>query len=433
MKLKLILAVLLISSTASFAQEQPCTAVFNCNRIWNPHTITFSGDEWICAKYDEIGACIRVMNIGKGFENYPDLTVNFPSSSPIQGEIKYEVKLNYWKKRNRLVVELNKRTLTNNSTVKFKKLEGSVSKLNKNNKWEIIDEDDCAIRDNTEEGIKILCDFLIMNVPWLGKDKDSELPTQQEIAALNQQYRINFTLIDENGNRYHTHGEITAPVKKTENSTAETTGDENTIDLEALEAKAMAGDASAQNDLGKVYLLGDGANVDYGKALKWLKKSAYQENSNSQYWLGIMYLKGYSVTKDYEDAQYWFKKSAEQDDDLGQCGLGIIYFYGLGVSKDYEKALIWFQKSAEQGNTVAQNNLGSMYIYGNGVAKNYEKAISWVRKSAEQGSAIGQGNLGKMYEYGYGVDKSIEKAKEWYQKACDNGNESGCDAIKRLQ
>ena len=63
-------------------------------------------------------------------------------------------------------------------------------------------------------------------------------------------------------------------------------------------AKAEAGDATAQCDLGLAYCNSDGVTKNFGEALKWLRKSADQNNAKAQYNLGLCFERGEGVDKD---------------------------------------------------------------------------------------------------------------------------------------
>ncbi|MFT6984857.1 MAG: hypothetical protein ACJAT7_000658 [Psychromonas sp.] len=46
--------------TAEKADEDPCTCVFNKNRMWNPEKIIWNNEEWECANYKDDGTCSAV-------------------------------------------------------------------------------------------------------------------------------------------------------------------------------------------------------------------------------------------------------------------------------------------------------------------------------------------------------------------------------------
>ena len=69
--------------------------------------------------------------------------------------------------------------------------------------------------------------------------------------------------------------------------------------------------------------------------------------------LGNRYHDGRGVTKDYTEALRWLHKSADQDDTYAETALGYMYFYGEGAPQDDAQALGWYRKAAEQGYPLA--------------------------------------------------------------------------------
>jgi TPR repeat protein len=189
------------------------------------------------------------------------------------------------------------------------------------------------------------------------------------------------------------------------------------------ESAANQGDADAQNNLGFMYLKGDGIDKDAKRAIVWFEKAANQGNATAQHNLGFMYLKGEGVEKDAKCAIGWFEKAANQGNARSQYNLGIIYLKGEGVEKDAKRAVVWFEKAENQGDARAQYNLGVMYLQGEGVEKDVQKAAIWFEKSANQGDVYAQNNLGLMYLKGEGVEKNKEQALIWFEKAANQGYE----------
>jgi len=59
--------------------------------------------------------------------------------------------------------------------------------------------------------------------------------------------------------------------------------------FEETKAKAEAGDAEAQHNLGAMYFFGQGVGRDEKEAFKWWSKAAYQGHAKAQYRLGMVY------------------------------------------------------------------------------------------------------------------------------------------------
>jgi TPR repeat protein len=78
-------------------------------------------------------------------------------------------------------------------------------------------------------------------------------------------------------------------------------------------AKAEAGDAGAQFDLGQMYALGVvGVQMDTKEAVKWYRKAAEGGIAKAQSIVGGCYANGDGVKKDFKEAVKWYRKAAEQ-------------------------------------------------------------------------------------------------------------------------
>jgi len=190
-------------------------------------------------------------------------------------------------------------------------------------------------------------------------------------------------------------------------------------DLTDISNAAKQGDADAQNNLGLMYVKGNGVPQDYAEAAKWFRKAAEQGFARAQYNLGIIYQTGKGVPQDYAEAVRWYLKAAEQGHADAQNNLGFMYQNGEGVTQDYAKTVKWWLKAAEQGHAYAQYNLG--LIYSSGLQDNTE-AARWFLKAAEQGIADAQFNFGLILEEGRGVPQDSASAKVWYSEAAQQGH-----------
>ena len=191
----------------------------------------------------------------------------------------------------------------------------------------------------------------------------------------------------------------------------------------ALLAKAQAGDAEAQYEVGRIFSAGEsGVEKDDVAAFHWFKRSAEQNNPKGENAVGVSYEGGNGVAKDYAQALVWLRKAAAQGDAKGENNLGEAYYRGWGVAKDFSQALDWYQKSAAQGNSLGEAWLGYMYASGQGVEQDFQEARAWYRKAAEQGSDWAQNSLGVLYENSQGVAQDNFTARSWFLEAAKQGN-----------
>ena len=186
-----------------------------------------------------------------------------------------------------------------------------------------------------------------------------------------------------------------------------------------VKAKAEAGDAESQVQLGLRYDKGEGVAKDHAEGARWYRKAADQNYARAQYALGLCYLDGEGVPKNQVEGVKWLRKAAEQNFAGAQYNLGVCYAHGTGVAKDPVEAVKWYRKAAEQNFAEAQDNLGVCYAHGEGVAKDLVEAAKWYRKAAEQNDAEAQFNLGNRYLQGEGVAKDQVEAAKWYRKAAE--------------
>lgn len=162
--------------------------------------------------------------------------------------------------------------------------------------------------------------------------------------------------------------------------------------------KAEAGDAYAQDNLGVMYVKGEGVPKDEAKAIEWYQKAAAQGNADAQFKLGMRYFSGVGVPKDEAKSVEWFQKAAAQGHANAQFNLGVRYAFGEGVPRDEAKAKEWYQKAASQGQVDAQFNLGLMLFRGDNVGKDMVLGYAWANLAAAQGDEKEKGLRNLMEE-----------------------------------
>lgn len=86
-------------------------------------------------------------------------------------------------------------------------------------------------------------------------------------------------------------------------------GDYATV-LRLLRPLADQGNATAQNNLGRMYENGQGVPQDYAAAVSWYRKAADQGHADAQNLLGLMYENGRGVRRDYVQAHKWYNLAA---------------------------------------------------------------------------------------------------------------------------
>jgi len=124
---------------------------------------------------------------------------------------------------------------------------------------------------------------------------------------------------------------------------------------------------------------------DYVTVVRIMKKLAQQGSASAQNQLGVMYVRGLGVRRNYAEAVKWYRQAAAQGNAKAQYNLGVCYDVGQGVPRSLPEAVKWWRKAAAQGHPKAQFNLGVCYLKGEGVPRDYVQAYQWISLAAGQG------------------------------------------------
>lgn len=245
--------------------------------------------------------------------------------------------------------------------------------------------------------------------------------------------------------------------------------------FEYFKQAAELGLPEAEYNLGLMYEMGKGTEVDKAEALRWYEKAADQGDAEAQYCCANMYRNGEGTEKDSSIYLMWIYKAAEQghskaseiwdsmmasenwedfmsvavfeegkrallkenyEEAMGKFlivpthrapadyMIGLMFENGLGTEADMGKAAYWYEEAAKQGHADAAYQLAKLYNKGKGVAEDLPKALMWAEKAAEQGHEKAQSMCGAMYYTGSGTAQDKAKALMWYEKVEEKGNAS---------
>jgi len=191
-----------------------------------------------------------------------------------------------------------------------------------------------------------------------------------------------------------------------------------------LLALAKKGDATAQNELGDIYLYFYGGNENQTKAVKWYKKSADSKDKKGLFKLGKCYYHGRGVKTDYKKAFSLFFRSASRGYDEAQYHVGICHALGIGVPQDKNMAEVFFKEAASQGNPKLQCEIAKEYHYGKIVPRDYEKAFHWFQESANGDNDEAQYWLGYYFYTGICVEQDDSQALKWFSRVADGDGDA---------
>lgn len=208
--------------------------------------------------------------------------------------------------------------------------------------------------------------------------------------------------------------------------------------LALFSAEALAGNALAMHDLGRMATDGLGCEMDPEQARAWYAKAlaaflAVEQQTPGryvEYRVGKMYAAGLGTEKDYAQAAKWFSVSAAQGHKYAQYSLAGLYCRGQGVARDEEEALRLYAQAAQQGFPYAAYELGKLYRDGVGCEKDEVKASRHFQDAFAGFRALEQNShddrlqyrIGWMLLHGVGTGQDEAAARDWFEKSAMLGN-----------
>jgi TPR repeat protein len=190
-----------------------------------------------------------------------------------------------------------------------------------------------------------------------------------------------------------------------------------------LERAAEAGSMRAMFNLGYMYDMGIGVEIDYAAARKWYDQAAAVGGVSAILRLALMTELGHGRPANAAAARALYRSAADRGDPSAMIYLAMKYHHGQGVRVDIPEARRWYLKAIEHGNSVAMNYLARTYDEIPGQYRDYAEARRWYEKaSARQPSASER--LGDFYARGLGVPRDVALARHWYEQAAAGGSDS---------
>ena len=123
-------------------------------------------------------------------------------------------------------------------------------------------------------------------------------------------------------------------------------------------------------------------------SLKVIRTKAARGIASAQWELGEIYLKAVDGPADLKEAAFWIRKAADQGHASSQMRLGLLYSDGKGVSEDDKEAVKWWRMAAEQGHPGAQLSLAIGYAIGDpdaGLQRDAVTAYAWMAIASNNG------------------------------------------------
>jgi len=133
----------------------------------------------------------------------------------------------------------------------------------------------------------------------------------------------------------------------------------------ALLARAQAGNAAAQIELGEAFAAGKTVERDLSQAAEWYRKAAVQGSVDGEMHLAnLLRDGGKGFPRNPVEAAKWFQKAAEAGDVTAQAAVGVLYQYGQGLPRNEVEAYFWFDLAAQTPGPNQQRYAASRQMLG---------------------------------------------------------------------
>ena len=110
-------------------------------------------------------------------------------------------------------------------------------------------------------------------------------------------------------------------------------------EVQLLEEEFRKGNKEAYYNLGYIYLLGQGVDINEKKAVEYFRKGSTHQNTKCMQGLAMCYKHGDGVEVDLEKTIYWLNQGIKLNDDDCKYQLALCYEHGIGVTKDFDQAV----------------------------------------------------------------------------------------------
>jgi len=201
----------------------------------------------------------------------------------------------------------------------------------------------------------------------------------------------------------------------------------------AFDDAQKRGYVAALYNLGVIYDLGLGVDIDLERANELFERAAHQGFPLAMYTMGQRRKSGdRGIQRDDGQAYEWFAKASDSGLLDATVEVGQALWNGNGVKANPRRAIDYLQHAAEAGSNRAKFLLGRHYFDGsnangdnNNVPSDDALALLWLGRAAENNDPNAQYGLAQIMEAGGGLPSpQPEIAERYWRFAAYGGNEN---------
>lgn len=200
-----------------------------------------------------------------------------------------------------------------------------------------------------------------------------------------------------------------------------------------LERAALRGHALAQRDLAKAYQIGAGVAADAAKAVYWWRLGAGNQDAFCAYQVGLAYYRGEGVELDYEQAQKWLTQAAQKGVIEAQKTLCQLHLDRAYEKRDAREVRRWMKEVALSGDAQAQFKMGIYAWSGFGGPVNSREAIRWLIHASASGSVDATYMLAGFFQTGNALPLNRLSAWYLYERMYERGDKRQHANLKALR
>ncbi|MDH2431976.1 tetratricopeptide repeat protein [Pokkaliibacter sp. MBI-7] len=163
------------------------------------------------------------------------------------------------------------------------------------------------------------------------------------------------------------------------------------VPLDKEKAKVYYQGAASQGNMDALNALRSLKNEDYRKELDALLPRAKAGDAEAQNRLGKMYEFGQGTERSPEQAFHWYSMAATQNLPEGILNRGRCYNLAIGINQNFHQAENDYRAAAQLGLDEAMFWLGAMYFNNHGEDKSDDADVigyAWLKNAADKGHAI---------------------------------------------
>ena len=195
----------------------------------------------------------------------------------------------------------------------------------------------------------------------------------------------------------------------------------------AVEAYRLAhgqGSAVASNNLGSMYMSGEGVVASEERATLYIRRAANRGLPFAMVTMGARARTGRGMPENPRMAVYWYERALEAGDAGAANDLGVMYQTGMGVREDDARAMDLFAEALRRdpGHALAAYNIAQAYEAGEGVPADLGWARGYYVLAFEAGDADAAAEVGRFHAEGLGTVADPAMAAEWYALGAAGGS-----------